>query len=548
MSVHFSEVHHPGEPQAKKPRMDHLTPSPSSSKLRLEKDPNLKSDFFWDLRKERLPLFRALQMAKFIVPSTEVRAIQHNNDQQVSEIIVPVERVPSKLDIKQLMWDNPESIRIVQRRKTERGLFDPTDCRSKVDSFECLVSERQDEIYIHKSAAAELLCSAFAVKCTKFEKETPPQRVETQVSPGLNQDDTWFRLGPRIAHQYVLLYKKRGVLSTCKRGPHDSSHVPTIANVLADISARVDTDTLVNPLRPLVHVGRLDLESEGLILLTNDGSFSRACTSPAVGLQKTYRVLVKSKGRRKWPTLQGENGQEGSHQDSLSRIFMDELQNRLSEITDQVHFETKDQDMLQNAVVSSQPPIDSTEISLDARRIRSQQGKATEEFRAESCSIVEFRVEESAKAHASQNNGLKAENSMIQSTSTAYTVFALLDVEMREGAKREVRRLMRSIDFVTLMLARTKIGTLDWNSLPLATNNTDDSPANWNFRIPQTIAEGRQKCLDYHGHESSKKSPKGHAASKLPVEAAADSHPFRRLDKHEVDQIFATVDSDDFFD
>jgi hypothetical protein len=144
---------------------------------------------------------------------------------------------------------------------------------------------------------------------------------------------------------------------------------------------------------------------------------------------------------------------------------------------------------------------------------------------------------------------------MKQSTSTAYTVFALLDVKMWEGAKREVRRLMRSIDFVTLMLARTKTGTLDWNSLPLATNNPapsqvgkDGSLTNWNFRIPQTIAEGRQKCLDYHGHNSSKKSPEGHAASKLPVEAAADTHPFRRLDKHEVDQIFANADSDDFFD
>jgi hypothetical protein len=132
-------------------------------------------------------------------------------------------------------------------------------------------------------------------------------------------------------------------------------------------------------------------------------------------------------------------------------------------------------------------------------------------------------------------------------------VLALLDVEMWEGAKREVRRLMRSIYFVTLMLARTKTGTLDWNSLPLATNNsapsqgTDDSSTNWKFRIPLSIAEGRQKCLDYHGRESSKKSPEGHAASKLPVEAAADTHHFRRLDKPEVDQIFATANSDDLF-
>jgi hypothetical protein len=61
---------------------------------------------------------------------------------------------------------------------------------------------------------------------------------------------------------------------------------------------------------------------------------------------------------------------------------MDELQNWLSEITDQGLFETKEQDMLQNAVVSSQPidstRLDTTEIASKARRIRSQQGKATE--------------------------------------------------------------------------------------------------------------------------------------------------------------------------
>jgi hypothetical protein len=58
------------------------------------------------------------------------------------------------------------------------------------------------------------------------------------------------------------------------------------------------------------------------------------------------------------------------------------LQNWLPEITDQGLFETKEQDMLQNAVVSSQPidstRLDTTEIASKARRIRSQQGKATE--------------------------------------------------------------------------------------------------------------------------------------------------------------------------
>ena len=40
-------------------------------------------------------------------------------------------------------------------------------------------------------------------------------------------------------------------------------------------------------------VGRLDEESEGLLLLTNDGSFSRLLCDPAFGLRKTYRVVAR---------------------------------------------------------------------------------------------------------------------------------------------------------------------------------------------------------------------------------------------------------------
>jgi 23S rRNA pseudouridine2605 synthase len=39
-------------------------------------------------------------------------------------------------------------------------------------------------------------------------------------------------------------------------------------------------------------VGRLDMESEGLILLTNDGELANQLTHPRYGHEKEYRVLV----------------------------------------------------------------------------------------------------------------------------------------------------------------------------------------------------------------------------------------------------------------
>ena len=42
----------------------------------------------------------------------------------------------------------------------------------------------------------------------------------------------------------------------------------------------------------LFTVGRLDMSSEGLILLTNDGEFANQLTHPRYGVEKTYRVMV----------------------------------------------------------------------------------------------------------------------------------------------------------------------------------------------------------------------------------------------------------------
>jgi 23S rRNA pseudouridine2605 synthase len=74
---------------------------------------------------------------------------------------------------------------------------------------------------------------------------------------------------------YILLYKPRGVVSS-----------------LEPQGERKTVRDLVPAEERLYPVGRLDLDSEGLILLTNDGELTNRLTHPRYETEKEYRVLV----------------------------------------------------------------------------------------------------------------------------------------------------------------------------------------------------------------------------------------------------------------
>jgi len=75
--------------------------------------------------------------------------------------------------------------------------------------------------------------------------------------------------------EYVALYKPRGVVST-----------------VTSPDPRQTVRSLVPLPGTLYPVGRLDVDSEGLVLLTNDGELANRLTHPRFGHQKEYRVLV----------------------------------------------------------------------------------------------------------------------------------------------------------------------------------------------------------------------------------------------------------------
>ena len=75
---------------------------------------------------------------------------------------------------------------------------------------------------------------------------------------------------------YLLFYKPRGVVTTMK----DPEGRKTIADYVKDIPQRV------------YPVGRLDYNTEGLLLLTNDGELAQAMTHPSHEVNKIYEVTV----------------------------------------------------------------------------------------------------------------------------------------------------------------------------------------------------------------------------------------------------------------
>ena len=79
------------------------------------------------------------------------------------------------------------------------------------------------------------------------------------------------------AYIYIMLHKPRGFITTLS----DEMGRKCIAQLVENVGTRV------------YPVGRLDRDSEGLLLLTDDGEFANALTHPTHHVPKTYRVTVR---------------------------------------------------------------------------------------------------------------------------------------------------------------------------------------------------------------------------------------------------------------
>ena len=133
---------------------------------------------------------------------------------------------------------------------------------------------------------------AETAQCTRSEAKTLLSRGQVTVNGAVcKKGDTQLRKGDSVAVDgaplayqqfvYLMLNKPRGYVCTLS----DEKGRKTVAELVRDCGARV------------YPVGRLDLDSEGLLLLTNDGEWMQHLLHPRYEVNKVYEVSVAGEVR-----------------------------------------------------------------------------------------------------------------------------------------------------------------------------------------------------------------------------------------------------------
>ena len=125
------------------------------------------------------------------------------------------------------------------------------------------------------------------------------------------------------AKRYIMLNKPRGVVSSM----HDEQGRPDLTQFTTDFEER------------LFNVGRLDAETSGLLILTNDGDLAHVLAHPSFGVSKTY--IAKVKGRVTPQVIQQlKNGvelEDGPIEADKARILQQQADERHSMVEITLH-------------------------------------------------------------------------------------------------------------------------------------------------------------------------------------------------------------------
>lgn len=183
------------------------------------------------------------------------------------------------------------------------------------------------ETRIQKVLADQGLCSRRAAEQIIAEGRVKLNGHPTKVGDKMDVAKDMLTVdGKRIVIQrkkefhYIMLYKPRGYITTT----NDERGRKTVMDLIKDVTARV------------FPIGRLDKDSEGLLLFTNDGEFANLLTHPSHGVSKLYRVTVRPRATEEQliKLTDGVVLDDGSKTlPSIIRVVTDEAERTVMEIT-----------------------------------------------------------------------------------------------------------------------------------------------------------------------------------------------------------------------
>ncbi len=127
--------------------------------------------------------------------------------------------------------------------------------------------------------ASRRKCEEYILNSLITVNESICTNLSTVINP--KKDKVYYngnQLKPPLEQIYLILNKPRGYLTTA----YDPFNRNTIYSLIKEINEKI------------FHVGRLDQDSEGLLLLTNDGKLSHRLQHPKYEVPKTYFITINS--------------------------------------------------------------------------------------------------------------------------------------------------------------------------------------------------------------------------------------------------------------
>ncbi len=132
--------------------------------------------------------------------------------------------------------------------------------------------------YLARAGIASRRGSDDLIKAGRVRVNDAPGELNTYVHPGDRVEVDGRPVSPQQL-KYVLLHKPAGTVTTAR----DPQGRPTVVELVEEIPERV------------VPVGRLDADTTGALLLTNDGPLAHRLAHPRYGVEKVYEVDVEGK-------------------------------------------------------------------------------------------------------------------------------------------------------------------------------------------------------------------------------------------------------------